>query len=423
MTHRSESHKLAILTQHPIPYHAALYREYAQSEKIDLTVFFCSRAGIESTVLEDMGNVEVQWDIPLLNGYESKFLTNVAPDEASGFFSLINPGIVSELIQGEFDALSVHGHNFLTYHFAILTARMIGVPVFMSADTHLLLDRPPLKRMLRGPLLGAFYSQIYAFLANGTKNRQFFRSFGIPAEQIFDVPYTVNNEFFQSNALDSQEARQFKESIGLDPSTPVVLYVSKFQARKRPEDLIRAFDRLISSGIDSQLVYVGDGEEFDKVKNYAFRHGLADKVLFAGFQKQVKLPKWYSIGDVFVLPSENEPWAVVVNEAMNFGLPVITTKDVGSAYDLVEQGETGFRYAVGDIDALTGHLQSLLVNQELRAHMSKKALNRIDNWSYREAVEGMEQALESTEDYTPTQSVILKMLRSLNFFDSKSRPS
>lgn len=392
-----DTFKLAILDTHPIQYYAPRYRAFDRCSQIEVTVFYCSNRGVEVSNDQNFGGIEFEWDISLLEGYEHQFLFNLAPDDKSGFFGEINPGIITELIQGEFDALSVRGHNFLTCHLAIATAKIIDVPLFMTADTHLMLDRHLIKRALRKPVLRLFYSQFHGFLANGTKNSEFFRSLGISEDRIFHVPHTVDNRRFQSNALEAQEVAEFKKKLDIEPSAPVILYVSSFRTQKRPGDLIRAFDELVSTGRQAHLVFVGDGTEHDNVRTYAKRNGLDHKVVFAGFQNQSELPKWYSIGDIFVLPSENESWAVVVNEAMNFGMPVIATSEVGAAYDLVEPDETGYRYPTGDIPMLTDCLQRLIDDPDLRERMGKNALERIDNWSYDQAVQGMLKALQSTE--------------------------
>jgi glycosyltransferase involved in cell wall biosynthesis len=391
-----ESHKLAVLTQHPIQYHSPLYRRYNESERIDITVYYCSRRGVEAYSDEGLGGATVEWDRPLIEGYETHFLRNWSPQTPveDGFFSLVNPAIVSKLFGRDFDALSVHGHNFFTYHLAFAAARLTGLPLFYSSDTHLLLDRPPLKRALRKPLLTLFYTQFQAFLSIGTKNREFYQAHGVPDEKIFHVPYTVDNEFFQSKALSGHERREFKRREGLDVDKPVILYVARLTERKRPGDLLEAFEQAAGSGLEAQLVYVGDGDIRGEMQRRAAKSSFADDINFMGFRNQSELPAWYSLADVFVLPSENEPWAVVVNEAMNGGTPVLATSDVGAAHDLVEPGKTGYMYEPGDVDQLGDYLQQTLADPEALARMGTAARQRISEWSYDEAVEGMERALD-----------------------------
>src|SRR5207244_3931253 len=118
-------------------------------------------------------------------------------------------------------------------------------------------------------------------------------------------------------------------------------------------------------------------------------------VHFVGFQNQSDLPKYYSIADVFVLPSENEPWGLIINEVMCGGVPVITTTDVGAAADLVVNDKTGYVYPTGDIEMLTKHLSDLLRDPKRAEQMGAHARQLIARWNYDLCVNGVRAALNS----------------------------
>src|SRR2546428_10103483 len=100
--------KLAILHSHPIQYFAPLYSRIAREPEIDLTVYYCSRQGVDAYCDEGFGQ-QLKWDIPLLEGYRYKFLPNLRHgDKVSGFLSLINPAIIKELGREGYDALWVN---------------------------------------------------------------------------------------------------------------------------------------------------------------------------------------------------------------------------------------------------------------------------------------------------------------------------
>jgi glycosyltransferase involved in cell wall biosynthesis len=101
------------------------------------------------------------------------------------------------------------------------------------------------------------------------------------------------------------------------------------------------------------------------------------------------------MADVFVLPSAFEPWGLVVNEALCFGLPVITSDKVGATGDLVQEGINGFIYPAGDVVALTARLQNLLLSAEdRRTSMGAASRKLVSHWSYREVVEGLLECLQ-----------------------------
>lgn len=387
-------YRLAILNSHPIQYFAPLHRRLAAEPDIDLMVYFCSRQGSISYLDVDFGR-SIQWDTSLLEGYRHRFLRNLrATDRVSGFFSLINPRIMVELYRGRYDALWVHGHNYFTFVLAIVAANLLRIPVFMRCDTHLGLHRSPAKRILRRPVLGLFYRYlVQSCLFIGSRNREFYRIYGVPASKLFSVPYTVDNSLFAWSTQNFRERSEaVKAELGVPAGTPVILYASKLTARKRPMDLLCAYERIRAARIPGALLMVGSGDQQVELKRYAAEHAVPD-VFFPGFQNQSELPKYYAIADLFVLPSENEPWGLVINEAMAAALPVVATDEVGAAADLVQEGGNGFVYRSGDVDALAHILQSLVTDADLRRRMGRQSSAIIDRWNFEACVQGIHEAL------------------------------
>lgn len=391
--------KLAILNSHPIQYFAPLYRRIAEESGIDLTVYFCSRKGVDLYQDEEFG-VEVEWDVPLLEGYESRFLPNVRdhPGRDGYFFSLINPGIVSELWREKYDALWVHGYYYATYLLAIAAAKCVGTSVLMRCETHLLLDRPAegIKRKIREPLLRGLLSRVCdGCLPIGSRNAEYYRQRGVMEERLFRVPYTVNNDYFWTESKPSREnPKQARDEFALPPDVPLILYASKMTKRKRPMDLLRAFEQIRSRDIKAGLVFAGDGSEMNRLQSYV-RENEIPGVFFLGFLNQSALPKIYGACDVFVLPSENEPWGLVINEAMAAGLPVVASEEIGAVGDLVEHGRNGFTFEAGDTAALADSLHEVVSNEKRRKRMSEESMDIIRGWSYEECVEGIQDALQA----------------------------
>lgn len=395
-------YRLAILNSHPIQYFAPLYRRLSQEADLEVTVFFCSRQGVKRYYDGGFGQ-EVQWDIPLTEGYKHKFLPNWRRHDAvGGFFSLINPSIIKELQTGEYDAIWVHGHNHATYLLAIFVAKLLKTAVFMRAETHLLLQRTGLKSFIRRPLMTAFYHLCDACLAIGTQNAAFYRYHQVPEEKIFLVPYTVDNNFFkQAVGQYTQNRLDLREAMGLPAHQPIILFASKLTERKRPLDLLQAFHKLQQQNIVATLIYVGSGSEEAKLRAYVQDHALHD-VYFLGFQNQLALPKFYAVSDMFVLPSENEPWGLIINEVMCAGLPVIASQEIGAVADLIHNNENGFTFPAGDIAALTECLRKIVVDPSLRKRMNGRSLEIINNWNYEQCVIGVKQALAYTTGKTPS---------------------
>ena len=264
----------------------------------------------------------------------------------------------------------------------------------MRCETHLGLRRRGAKTVLRRAVIGTLYKFVDSCLAIGSANASFYRAMGVPAERIFMVPYTVDNDrFAAAAALETDERRQMRSRFGIRPDKPVVLYASKFQRRKHPDDLIAASHKLAAEGLDFDVLMVGAGE-MEKELRWLAEGGPA-RVRFGGFVNQSELAKVYTACDIFALPSENEPWGLVVNEAMCAGLPVVVSEDAGAVADLVCDGENGATFKAGDVTGLANALRPIIADPALRTAMSEASRRRIASWSYAEYLDGIRQALRA----------------------------
>ena len=384
--------RLAILASHVIQYQAPLFRMLACQPEIELSVFFCSDRGAQSYHDEGFGR-EVKWDVPLLEGYRFEFLPNwsIRPN-ASRFWGRINPRIILHLRRRNFDAIWVHGWTRFTDWIAMLAAFAFKVPVLIRGESNLLPALPPWKSALKRIALCNLFRRTSAFLAIGRFNAEFYQAYGVPKEKIYMVPYAVNNDFFLSQADKLANCKaKLKQELGIAAELPVVLYSGKLIEKKRPLDLLKAFE-CSSRTQKAVLVYLGAGSLEPELKQYAEAKHLP--VVFAGFRNQTELPKWFAIADVFALPSGDEPWGLVVNEAMCFSLPVVASDQVGAAGDLVRGGINGFVFSSGDARSLSEHLELLLSDPVLRARFGQKSREIIEHWSYRENVNGILTCLE-----------------------------
>lgn len=385
--------KIAVVNSHPIQYFAPLYAYLSRSDQIEVTALYCSDASLRGGM--DPGfKREVKWDVDLLSGYRPVFLGARAKQRVpGGFFSLVCPEVWSEIVKGDFDALWIHGYAHAVNVIAVLAAKYKGIPVFVRSETHLGLQRSGWKRVVRDGMLRVAYKFVDGFLAIGSGNRKYYESLGIAPSRIFDVPYAVDNErFIQSAMLSADERDAVRAKYGLDQSLPVVVYASKFIQRKHPDDLVEAFSVLQREGLSASLLLVGTGEmEIElraKVKAANLRN-----VVFAGFANQSELPRIFGASDVFVLPSENEPWGLIVNEAMCAGIPVIVSEEVGCVQDLVEDGVNGCRMRAGDVGSLVAAMRTILQDEVRRKLMGEHARERISQWSYEQCRVGVLRSL------------------------------
>jgi glycosyltransferase involved in cell wall biosynthesis len=136
---------------------------------------------------------------------------------------------------------------------------------------------------------------------------------------------------------------------------------------------------------------VGTGETFEACRCYVSDRHLTE-VHLLGFRNQAELPRLYAMADVFVLPSEDEPWGLVINEAMSSGLPIVASERVGAAADLIQPGSNGFRFPPGDIPALAQALR-LALQDGAKERMGQASLEIIRTWGFEEDIAAVRQAL------------------------------
>ena len=382
--------RLAHVVSHPIQYQAPLLRRLAQEPGLALKTFFLTDAGAQP--FHDPGfNRVVQWDVPLLDGYDHQFI-------ARGLtlpLKFNQPARCSwrrVFATGGFDAVWVNGYAHGPLLRAIAAAKWLGIKVLVRGESHDGLRRkePHWRRAAQR----ALFRQVDAFLAIGSANRDFYLARGAAPERVHMAPYSVDNDYFRDRitAAASRRAALLTE-LQLSPSLPIVLFASKLQPRKRCGDLLRAYET-IRAHTRAQIVVVGDGSERADLTEYVRARHL-DEVRFVGFKNQSELPAYYDLCDVFVLPSDVEPWGLVVNEVMNAGKPVVVSDAVGAARDLVPDGRSGRVFPVGDVAALATHLRALIAQPHLRRRLGANARALVARWGIDATVAGIRSALHA----------------------------
>src|SRR5205823_1561487 len=143
------------------------------------------------------------------------------------------------------------------------------------------------------------------------------------------------------------------------------------------------------------LLIVGSGELEARLRNKVIHEGIPD-VHFTGFLNRSQISQAYVAADIFTLPSRrHETWGIVVNEAMNFSLPIVVTDKVGCAGDLVRDGENGFIVSSQDPSELAGRLRELVRSPKLRQQFGRASHQIISRWTYEEAMSGVVAALSA----------------------------
>lgn len=386
--------RLAYLVSHPIHYQAPFLRRLAADPEIDLTVFFQSDLSLR-TVYDPGFGIDVAWDTDLIGGYRHEFLPALGSRDVLEFFQPATYGLWPRLRAGRFDALWVHGYARFHNLCAMAMARMLGMHVLVRDDvTPISKRRGWVRRQAKRAFFGMLGGLCQSFTTVGTLNAAYYRENGIPDARMFLMPYAVDNDFFQSAVAEARtRLPEIRAGLGVDDA-PVVLYASKLLSFKRADDLLAAYARVAGPPGPGQpwLLIVGEGELRPRLEAEIARLGL-ERVRLFGFKGQRELPAFFAVADLFVLPSVQEPWGLVVNEAMNAGLPVIVTDLVGCAPDLVHHGVNGLVVGPGDVGGLAEALAALLADPAAARRMGENSLAMVRAWDYAAAHRGLRRAL------------------------------
>ncbi|MEO9070115.1 MAG: glycosyltransferase family 4 protein [Ginsengibacter sp.] len=376
--------KLAIITTHPIQYNAPWFRMLTERHKIKLKVFYTWSQSENGLKFDPGFGKQIEWDIPLLEGYEYEFIKNTSKNPGTRTHKgIVNPGLLQSIEAYHPDAVLVNGWNFVS-HLKCLKYFHKRIPVFFRGDSTLLNEQKGLRKLARKMVLTRIYRNVDKALYVGTQNKKYFLQNGLKEEQLVFVPHAIDNERFMRSADENEKvAQEWRRVLGISQNKLIFLYAGKFEDVKNPWLILEAAKELESSEV--QFLMAGNGPLQSLLKEKAGKN-----IYFIDFQNQKMMPVLYRLGDVFLLPSKSETWGLSVNESMASSRAVLVTDHCGCATDLVEEGKTGYVFRSNDINELTQKIGLMLQHKDELKDMGKNALDKIQDWSFDHIVEAVE---------------------------------
>jgi glycosyltransferase involved in cell wall biosynthesis len=378
--------RLAVVTSHPIQYYAPIFRELAR--RIELEVLFTHRATPADQAKAGFGTA-FEWDVDLLAGYQSRFLTNVAtrPTTAS-FFGSDTPEIGNILREGDFDAVLVLGWYLKSFIQAIAAAKLAGIPVLVRGDSQLLMSSNRAKALLKFLVYPWGLRAFDAALFVGQRSREYFEHYNYPSDRLFFSPHCVDTQWFSQRGT-VEAGAALRERVGIGSKERVILFAGKLLPFKRPLDIVEAAACLATENRSVVVMIAGAGPLEEPIRRRAEEIGV--KLVCLGFQNQTEMPACYAACDVLVLPSTGrETWGLVANEALACGRPIIVSDEVGCATDLAADGVAGRTFPLGNYRRLAGEIGAVL--DEPRSLTAIQMLSRA--YDIRAACDGIIKALE-----------------------------
>ncbi len=285
---------------------------------------------------------------------------------------IISLDFIYELLKLKPDVIVVPGWADMPSYISTIYCLFTGCKLILRSESTKY--EKSFRRTLFAPITKFVIRTASSFIASGTQARKYLISLGATPKKIFVGYSPIDVEYFQKRAFLSLSKRNaIRRKMGVPKTAKIILFVGQLIVRKGIYDLIDSFASIATSEPNAFLVFIGYGPELGNLKDLVSKLNIQNRVIFINFVPNEELPRYYTASDIFVLPSYEETWGIVVNEAMACGLPVVVNEHVGSSHDLVRDGISGIVFKSGKTEELTRGLRILLDNGVLRQKFSKNA--------------------------------------------------
>ena len=328
---------ILFVTNFPSPYKVDFYDELSKS--VQLTVLYSDK-------IEDQLHRDKDWFTESKTGFRSVQLKK----QVAHFLGENLCLDVIDWLKKPYDAIVVCGYSSPTSMLSMAYLRLRRIPFYIQVDGGLIRPDSRLKFLYKKLLVssGSYW------ISSGQGTTKYLAHYGAKEAATFEYPFTSlwEKDILQTSPS-REEKQQLREKLGMQEEK-IVLYVGRYDPKKGMDDLLHA----VPSLDNGTGVYFVGGEPTQEHLNWC-RENCAENVHFVGFTKKDALADYYKAADVLVLPTWSDVWGLVVNEAMSFGLPVITTDQCVAGVELIRDGENGYIIPAKDRKALADSINRL----------------------------------------------------------------
>jgi glycosyltransferase involved in cell wall biosynthesis len=228
------------------------------------------------------------------------------------------------------DVINLTGYAEIGTIVVLILAKVLGIKTLMTNES-IHSDRLhsfSVIQLIYNAYKNVLISLTDGFLSYGLKSNDYLYRFGVKKRQIHSYLNTFDRSKFHLYAN-----RFYSNNV------PYILFVGRLSEEKNIESLINLGRLFKNDNFNCQIRLVGDGSQLEIFKKIVFKEKLP--LVFEGAKKWDQLGPIYESATAFILPSLNETWGMVANEALEYGLPVICSSACGCADDLIINGFNG----------------------------------------------------------------------------------
>lgn len=331
--------RVLFLSNVPSPYRVEFFNTL--SRDCDLTVLYQLPASTER---------DKKWTAESLPGYTQVYLKG----RATNADKAICPGVLSWLNR-EWDAIVICGNASPTELLAIAWCKFRRIPYCLEADGAFAGSGFGIKEFIKTRAIrGAGM-----YLSTCRELDQYFLRYGADPRRLRRYHFSsLTEEDILPTCPTREEKRQLRARLGIREEK-MILSIGQFIPRKGIDLLLQA-----ANGLDKRIgIYIVGGTPTEEYLTFARENDLTS-IHFVPFQEKETLKRYYMAADAFVLPTREDIWGLVVNEAMGFGLGVITTNRCNAGLELIQNGKNGFLVPAEDVHALRGAILECLVESK-----------------------------------------------------------
>ena len=349
--------KVLFIVNIPSPYRVSFFNELGKY--CDLTVLFEKRASDERD--DSWKKYEfVNFKGVFLNGFSVGVATAVCFE------------VKSHIKKDKYDYIVCANFTSPTGMLAINYMKRHKIPYYLECDGGFAKSGKGPKELLKKYIM----SGAEGYFSTGKDTDEYYELYGADKSRIYHYPFTsIENSDVELKVYSEEEKSKLKKKLGLKDGI-TILAVGQFIPRKGFDVLLKSATKLKGK---VNICFVGGvpTQEYLQLKDQLE----LDNVTFEGFKEKAQLKEYYLASDIFVLPTREDIWGLVVNEAMANALPVITTKNCVAGNELVEDNVNGYLINVDDEVNLAEKIDVLASDIELRLKMAEASLVKIKEYT------------------------------------------
>lgn len=242
--------------------------------------------------------------------------------------------------------------------------------VLMHADGGI-----PIPRRI-DPIIRFVMKQAHFFASSGVECDKYYAYYHIDSKKIVHYRFTSQTkEDLLTNQKYHEQRKQYRHELGMGDEL-VLFSVGQQVPRKGYDVLIEA----MKSVPKNVKLTIAGGSPEAHVQKMVEEFEL-DNVSFVGFKDKNELNKYYAACDIFVLPTRYDIWGLVINEAMSFALPIISTEKCAAAVQFVNEFHNGIIVPIEDSSSLSDAIHQLVSNPSLRESYAKSSMEAIQEYT------------------------------------------